>query len=160
MTKQIELTQGKFALVDDEDYDWLVQWNWYYDSGYAMRSAKGCHGTRRPKIRMHREIISVSRELSVDHINGNKLDNRRCNLRACTQSENKRNRGKSKNNTSGYKGVHFYSPKKPWTVSIRVNNKQIFLGNFADPVDAAKAYDRAAIKYHGEFAKLNFPKDE
>jgi hypothetical protein len=146
------------AIVDDEDYEWAkARQPWGLHSlGYAVRAPtwKGS------KFLMHRELLNVTEDYVVDHINGNKLDNRRENLRICTNAENSRNRVKSTLNTSGYKGVSYkkeknYIRKKPWNARIKVDYKEIYLGHFQTKEEAAKAYNEAAIKYFGEFAKLN-----
>lgn len=92
----------------------------------------------------------------VDHINGDTLDNRRSNLRLCTVSGNNHNRMKSKNNTSGYKGVSWLKQNQKWRAYIKVNSKDKHLGCYLDKEDAARAYDKAAKEYFGEFARLNF----
>lgn len=92
----------------------------------------------------------------VDHIDGNKLNNTRGNLRIASNAENKMNRDKQSNNTSGYKGVSFHKKYKKWRAIIGIQGKSIHLGYFSDAVEAAKAYDDSARKYHGEFARTNF----
>ena len=153
MTKQIELTQGKFALVDDDDFDWLSKWKWHYDTRYARRAG----AWRLGKIFMHREIARPG-EAVVDHINGNTLDNRKENLRVCEQAENIKNKKIQKNSTSGYKGVSIVKGKKKdkWTAMISISNQMTYLGTFCTPEDAARAYDNAAIENYGRFAKTNF----
>jgi hypothetical protein len=159
----IELSQGMRAMVDDEDYEWLSQWKWSYFKnarrpgvGYAMRSMEG---DNKKKIYMHRVITSAGLGQEVDHINGNKLDNRRCNLRIATRQENARNCPKARrvNNTSQYKGVHRVSETHGWRATIKADDGGIFLGTYQTERMAAIAYDRAALEYHGEFANLNFP---
>jgi hypothetical protein len=95
--------------------------------------------------------MDVPNNMVVDHINGNKLDNRRSNLRICTQAENQRNRGKQRNNVSGHKGVTWYARTSKWRVSIVLNKKHIHLGYFNLVSEAQKAYENAATEYHGEF---------
>ena len=152
--KLILLTQGKSAQVDDEDFEWLSQWKWYYDEGYAVRNSSGGHG-RRSLIQMHRVICNPPDKKEVDHIDRCSINNQRSNLRVCTKTENAWNTGSQKNNTSGYKGVCWN--KGRWQASIRVNGSRIHLGRFDDVKEAANSYDSAAIKYHGEFARINFP---
>jgi hypothetical protein len=152
--KTIKLTQGKSTLVDDEDFEWLNQWKWHYKNGYASRTfqinGKSYHS------RMHREIINPPENMFIDHIDHNTLNNCRSNLRICTSSENARNRKCT--NKSGYKGVVWDKNRKKWDAVIWNKNrrKKTFLGQFSDPIEAAKAYDNAAKKYYGEFAKTNF----
>lgn len=155
--KLIPLTQGKFAKVDDEDFEWLSQWKWYFTGYYAAREERGKDGKQRA-IRMHRVIADTPPELEVDHINGDKLDNRRVNLRNCVHYQNNFHQGMKKHNTSGYKGIIQINSEK-WVAKINVKGKQIYLGSYDDPKDAAKAYDIGAKQYHGEFASLNFPEE-
>lgn len=149
--KQIPLTKGKFALVDDEDFEWLNKYKWYYCLGYAKRA------THKPKkgFLMHREILNTPPKLLTDHIDGNKLNNQRNNLRICTQAENLQNSPKRKTNKSGYKGVCWFKPQQTWKTEITHNRKQIFLGYFKTKEEAALAYNNAAIKLHNKFANLN-----
>jgi hypothetical protein len=156
--KEISLTKGKLALVDDEDFEYLNQWKWYCSPfGYALRSQSRRLPGPRIAIKMHRVVCNTPEDMETDHINGNKLDNRRSNLRACTRSENQHNRNKLVGNTSGFKGVTWHIKSKKWASYIVVNNHQIYLGLFQDIIDAANAYDSSAKKYFGEFARLNFP---
>lgn len=107
-------------------------------------------------LRMHRIITNAPQDKQVDHINGNPLDNRKCNLRVCTQKENSRNREKRKEKTSSiYKGVCFHKRKHKWQASITLDGKLIHLGYFKTQNEAALIYNEAAKKYHGEFAKFN-----
>jgi hypothetical protein len=160
--KMIPLTQGKSAIVDDQDYEYLSQFKWHYHyNGYAIRQTSRRLPIKRTTVSMHREIMNPPDDMEIDHVNGNKLDNRRCNLRVCTSAENKYNRGVYFNNTSGMKGVTFNKKEKKYKVSIRIgNNKRLHLGYFIDLREAALAYNKAAKKYHGEFAKLNKVEDE
>jgi len=152
--KEIPLTQGKVALVDDEDFEWLNQWKWYFsDKGYAYRE-QSCH-----KVHMHTLILQTPPGLVCDHINRNRLDNRRCNLRTCYKGENSRNRGHNSNNTSGYKGVGWATHQKMWRARIMNNRKMIHLGYFKNQEDAAKAYDSASTKYFGDFSSKNFAQE-
>lgn len=152
--KMIPLTQGKFALVDDEDFEYLTQWKWCAvrsdTTFYAERGESGHH------IRMHADIMNNPKGMEVDHRNRNGLDNRRENLRVCTNQQNKMNRGRFSSNTSGFKGVSL-TDHGTYQARIQVNKKRINLGSFADATQAARAYDKAANQYFGEFAWLNFP---
>lgn len=153
--KEIPLTQGKVALINTEDYDYLNQFKWCaMYNGYAWYAVRNIpKNGKQTTIRMHREILKTPQDMDTDHINMNGLDNRRNNLRICTRSQNYMNRGKYKDNISGYKGVYWYNKK--WVAQIKVNAKQIYLGRFKDKEQAAEAYNKAAKKYHGEFARLN-----
>ena len=159
--KEIKLTQGKVAIVDDEDFEYLDQWKWYAkknprsDTYYAARSISFyVDGKRKQGTKyMHKEILDAPRGMEVDHENHNGLDNQKSNIRICTQSQNQRNRLKYKNNTRGYKGVS--SLRKYIVAQIFVDGKNKWLGYFKTPELAAKAYNKAAIKYFGEFAQLN-----
>lgn len=158
--RRIRLTQGKFAIVDSEDYARLIRYKWCavkcYNTFYAVRKNRGKNA--RGNIRMHRVIIGVDKGYSVDHINHNGIDNRRSNLRAATHAENLRNTlRRCSNESSRYRGVCWNKTNKKWRSNITVNFEQKHLGYFSDEISAAKAYDAAAKKYHCEFAVLNFP---
>jgi len=120
--KPIPLTQGKFALVDDEDYPNLIKYKWQYNNGYAKRGVN--------TIRMSRYILGVSLFQEVDHINRDKLDNRRKNLRIATRAENVRNVSKRKDTNNQYKGVHFLKNRNKWIARIQINKKRIHSGYF------------------------------
>jgi len=155
---RIKMTKGKFALVDDEDVEKVSRFKWYTleKDGLFYGNSTVYIPVRKKKLyQMHRVIMNAPKGLQVDHINGDRLDNRRSNLRLCTQSQNASNRGKNKNNTSGYKGVSWNKREKKWSARIRVNGKLYFLGNFIDIKYAAQAYNIAAKKYHKQFANGN-----
>ena len=157
MSKIIPLTQDKEAIVDDEDFVKLSTHKWFYAEGYAAR--KGGKWPHQTTIRMHNAVMDPPVGMEVDHIHGNKLDNRKSELRICTAQKNQCNKPKPKNNTSSYKGVTWKEDHHKWYTQIVVNHKHYFLGLFDDPLDAAKVYDQAARKYHGDFANTNFPKE-
>lgn len=148
--KAIQLTQGYTAQVDDSDFEWLSKHSWKYSEGYAIRY----DFANKKTIYMHRIIIDTPDGMHTDHITGDTLNNQRSNLRTCTNSQNQANRGLSKNNTSGFKGVS--RDGKKWRAVIMVGNKYIRLSCHDTPEQAARVYDEAAKKYFGEFAKLNF----
>jgi hypothetical protein len=148
--KGIPLNHGKFALVDDVDFDFLNERKWY-----AMRSASGKHYAMDSNgVLMHRYILSPGVQQEVDHINGNPLDNRRKNMRTCTRAENMRNRPVRKNNKSGFKGV--YKRGSRFRAYIGYDGKIKQIGTFDSAEEAAIARDKASLCYHGEFANLNF----
>jgi hypothetical protein len=151
MTKEIPLTQGKFAIVDDNDFEWINKWKWHYIKGYAVRTISSTF----KKIYMHREINKTPEGLYTDHIDQNKLNNTRSNLRTCNLQENDRNRKKQKNNTSGYKGVCYAKDRGKWRSRIKVNSVYFWIGNFNNAKDAAAAYNDKAKELFGEFACLN-----
>jgi hypothetical protein len=157
MSKIIPLTQGKEAIVDDEDFEYLNQWKWRYSGGrrpgYAITGESFKKGGR---FRMHRLIVNAPSNIDVDHINGNRLDNRRENLRFCNQSQNLANSKLQVNNTSGYKGVCWNKRIKKWHSQVGSRKNRKNLGEFNTAEEAAKAHDEAAKKLYGEFAKLNF----
>lgn len=153
--KQIPLTQGQFAMVDDDDYEILSKHKWYFTKqGYASRRDKTL--PNRALVMMHRVIIGVTGKTEVDHIDKNGLNNQRNNLRPCTKSQNQGNRKMDKRNKSGYKGV-FVMPDGRFRAEIRHNDKGIYIGIFDDAKEGGMAYDIKAIEIFGEFASLNFP---
>jgi hypothetical protein len=150
--REIPLTHGEVALVDDEDFEWLSKFSWRVvddprnNTLYAAASP----------ITMHRIILgSDGAEASlVDHENGNGLDNRRENLRMATASQNQGNRRLNRNSTSGYKGVSRRNGR--WTARIKMKGRSTYLGTWDTPEEAAEAYDSKAREYFGEFAHVNF----
>ncbi len=146
MSKLIPLSQNKFAIVNDEDFEWLNQWKWYALSGgykltyYAVRHLPQNHSKH---IHMHRLILDAPSGKLVDHINGNGLDNRRENLRLVTGSLNQHNRIKLNNNkTSKYKGVRWHKRDKKWIAQIVFNGKQKYLGSFDSEFEASLKYQK------------------
>lgn len=139
------------VIVSDSDFEWLSTLNWSSQkSGIVYTRIGGRH------VQMHRLIMDAPESLEVDHINGNRLDNRRENLRLCTSSQNKCNRGLRRDNTSGYKGVSWHKQRQKWSVRIKTPyGKYLSCGLFEDKREAALAYNKAALNFHGEFAHLN-----
>ena len=154
--KKIELTQGKFALVDDADYKYINQFKWCFkkdrnDKGYAVRKENG-------KItKMQFLILEKQDGLIIDHINMNGIDNRKENLRLCTKAENCQNRSIRKDSSSGYKGVFRTknSKKNPWRARVTNNGKRINLGVFPSKKEASMAYNEKAKELFGDFAAIN-----
>lgn len=156
--KRIKLTQNKNALVDDEDFDFLSQWKWTLRNGYAARSIYLGGGRKNQKsksIYMHRLVRKVPSTLEVDHINGNKLDNRKVNLRKVTSSQNKCNRPLQRNNSSGLRGVIWNKQRGKWMAQIKSKNQYHYLGLFTEKKDAALAYNKKAVEFFGNFARPN-----
>ena len=154
--RYIPLTRGLHAIVDAEDYEWLNQYKWSVQPSanaktfYAKRTYCG------RLVLMHREIMKPPRGMFVDHINGNGLDNRRCNLRICTPMQNSCNRSKQRNARHRFIGVRPCG-KDTYEAIVDHNGKRYREGPFRDEVEAAKARDRLARKLHGPYARLNFP---
>jgi len=158
MAKEIILTQGKVAIVDDSDFEYLNQFKWhvnkqgntYYVIRYKRTSLK-----KRVYESMHRLIMKPDKGFVIDHLDGNGLNNQRNNIRICTVSQNSMNRNKTVKNKSGFKGVIWWERNSTWKAEIRLNKKKIYLGYYENIIDAARAYNAAAQKYHGEFANIN-----
>ncbi len=155
----IKLTQGKYATVDDEDFEWLNSFKWYAAksgrSWYVVRES--CAGGKSQTLKMHRLLIFGCPE--VDHKNSNGLDNRKENLRAASKHENQRNQRKQIRPTgSRYKGVTWYKRGRSWGARIGNGKRgnRLWLGAFRTQTEAARAYDVAAKKLYGDFARPNF----
>jgi hypothetical protein len=154
--KKVKLTQGKVALVDDEDFERVNRFKWC-----ALKHRARWYAGRRDGNRtalMHRVIFgSLETHQQVDHINGDGLDNQRSNLRVCTSAQNRANSVMYRTNKSGYRGVSRHPSGLGWRACIKCNNKTRNLGRFEIPEQAAKRYDEEARRCFGEFARLNFP---
>jgi hypothetical protein len=157
----IELRDGTRVIVDEVDSAMVKKHAWTaHDKGggsvYISRHER--IGNRFKRHYLHREIVGAAGDQQVDHINGNTFDNRRCNLRICSPTQNAQNKGPLSRNKSGMKGVDFSADKsrnRPWRATIFVGGKKIFLGRFPTKEEAAAAYDRASLRHHGEFARTN-----
>lgn len=157
--RKIPLTQGKFALVDDADYEWLSQWKWcawknQAGNFYAIRNAPRTDGKRRT-IRMHQVIMGTLGKVLTDHRDGEGLNNQRHNLRTCTPCQNVRNQRKHRDGGSKYKGVHWDSARAQWAAKIYVDGRTVALGRYKSEEVAARAYDSKARECFGEFARVN-----
>jgi hypothetical protein len=152
--KSIKLTKGYETIVDDEDFEYLSQWKWFFAHGYAVRT-QNIYPDKAYQVRMHRIILGTPEGMDSDHINRNRLDNRRCNLRVATRSQNVANTFVEKQNKSGFKGVSWKKSNNKWCVQIRVKNKVYHIGLFVDIKEAAKAYNEVAKREFGDFAALN-----
>lgn len=156
---------GYTVLIDDEDWERVSKHKWSVSTG---------GGREKPYFRMHfyvgkeRKTLQLHRFLlgcvpndgkQVDHIDGNTFNNRKENLRLCNTHENNRNRGKPKNNTTGYKGVYVSDGDDRWRARVKYLGKSIQIGTYGSPKEAAIAYDKYVLKLHGEFARTNFPKE-
>lgn len=152
--KKVKLSRGKIAFIDDEDFDLVSQIRpWHCTTiGYAAHSR-----TSGSKVWMHRLIMGATKGVEVDHINGNKLDNRKSNLRLCSTDENRLNRRsyKTKVGSSKFKGVSFKKQSKKFVAQIQYEGAKVHIGYFTDETEAARAYNLKAAELFGKFAYLN-----
>lgn len=170
MTREIALTKGKVALVDDDDFDWLSAFAWkamkstrkhHPDTWYAARSTTLSHPRRWMCRYMHKEILGLAAGAKGAHINGNTLDNRRANLRPASESQNQANRiNRNPVTSSRFRGVTRHRQLNKWQAMICLDNERRYLGVFDDEEEAARAYDRKARELFGDFARPNFPEGE
>jgi len=152
--EQIPLSGGRYAIVDAEDFERINARHWHCSDGYAVRWVGT--GEQRKKFYMHHEVLGLAKR--ADHINGDTLDNRRENLRHCTQAENCRNRRKqTPASSSHFKGVSFHANTGKWQARVTLNGQQHYLGLFGTEVQAANAYDAKCSELHGAFARPNAP---
>ena len=150
----IPLSQGRVAIVDRINYDYLMQWKWCVTKGGGtFRTYYACRTESSRKISMHRQLLATPKGLQSDHINHNGLDNRRVNLRTCTVSANQQNQLPRLHGTSQHKGVSLH--RKSWVARIACYGKHGYLGAFRTEIEAAKAYNNAAKVLFGKFAYLN-----
>jgi hypothetical protein len=152
---KVPLTRGLFCIIDDADADLVGKNNWMANPnpyGYYARRIHEVAGVKE-YIYMHRVIAQASSGEEVDHIDGDRLNNRRSNLRLCSRKENNANRGASRSNTSGIKGVSWHRKDKRWVATTSVNNKTVYLGQSLTKEGAAEIYRLAVIRLHGEFAR-------
>lgn len=155
MTKEIPLTQGKVAIVDDHQYERVSQFKWNAQRKKGGKWYAGGH-VNGVKVYLHRFLTNAPAGMEVDHKNGNGLDCTDNNMRICTRTQNTHNSKKRSDNTSGYIGVSWSGNRKKWVAQIQVNNKSKWLGYFKNVIDAALTYDAAVRELHGDFAKPNF----
>jgi hypothetical protein len=156
--KTIPLTQGKFAIVDDEDFEYLNQWKWHavkMHNLYYAAHVNVAYGSKRENVFMHRLILKTPKGLFVDHRDRNGLNNQKDNLRNCTNQQNMQNRKISYKNKYGYKGIQLVKSGR-WIAHISVNGTNQHIGTYDTPEQAARAYDNKAVEIYGEFARTNF----
>lgn len=158
--KKIPLTQGKFALVDDEDFERINNFKWYANKSYTTNT---WYAERTPivngkkiNLRMHREILGITKkQIYVDHIDHDGLNNQKLNLRKCTASQNQANGSSARTSTSKYLGVSWDKSRGKWRASITKNWSFVRSARFDSEKDAAIAYNRWALEVHGQYANLN-----
>ncbi len=150
--RMIALTDGGYAYVDAADYEWLNQWRWHMCSdGYAGRWEKG------KRIYMHRQILEPPKGMVVDHVDGSRANNCRANIRVCTRAQNIHNKRKCTGSRSRFKCVYYSKKLGKWYSRCWFNGRDRRIGYFDTEIEAARAYDRQAVAWFGEFARLNFP---
>ena len=161
--KLLPLTKDKFALVDDDDYYWLSQWNWFAveikNIWYARRSKKKgvLRSNEKYEIYLHRIVMKCSNiNFVIDHLDKNGLNNQKENLRICTKSENNKHTSSHKNSSSQYLGVSYDKNRNKWSANLMNNGKRILFKRYNTEIEAAKAYDITAKTQFGVYANLNF----
>jgi hypothetical protein len=159
--RRLSLSQGLYTLVDAEEYDFLSQFPCHTHFSESNKPYACAATAEYKRVRLHKIILNLKYRQTADHINGDTLDNRRSNLRICTSKQNRWNRKKNRNNTSGYRGVYWHKRNKKWTTIICIEGVNKRLGQYNTAIEAAIAYDDAAIKHRDEeFRRLNFTNDE
>jgi hypothetical protein len=152
--KRIKLTQGKFAIIDDDDYEKVSKYKWHLDKGTSILYARSTIDGR--KIRLHRFVTDIKdKKLLVDHNDSDGLNCQKGNLTICNHSQNGANTRKIKSGSSRYKGVRWVKARSKWNARITVDKVVKHLGTFSDENDAGKAYNAAAVLAFGEFARIN-----
>ncbi len=156
----IPLTQGKFAIIDDEDFELVKGYKWSASKAshtfYAITGIYKPDGTK-TTIAMHRLLLDLKKGESCDHINHDGLDNRRCNIRKVSNQQNGMNRLKNKGCSCMFKGVCYYKQTKKWKAQIMIDGNPTHLGYFNTSLEGAFAYDKKAKELFGDYAYLNFP---
>lgn len=158
--KEIILTRGKVAIVDDEDFDQLSKWSWYTHISPNPNNFYAARGTminyKNKGHMMHRQILQLNdQNLVVDHIDGNGLNNQKSNLRICTRAQNMCNLKKRKNTSSRFKGVFWDKSRNKWSARANIEGKSLNIGRYENEIEAALAYNVTASFAHREFASLN-----
>lgn len=151
--------KGHEVLIDRDKVEKILPYTWYIQDRIKAKTryiatSMVVNGVRK-YVLLHRFLLNPDKTKVIDHINHNTLDNRLCNLRICTYSENNRNTTSRTNTSSKYLGVHLNKKSNMFSAKLRYNGTRLWLGSFKTEIEAAKAYNEAAIKYHGEFANLN-----
>lgn len=159
--RELQLTKGEVALVDDDDFYWLNQWRWHSiaikGKSYVFRSRKNNHLGLSSRAYLHRIVMRTEDpNLVVDHIDGNPFNNQKCNLRVCTKLENGKNVTSHKGSSSKFLGVSWDKQRKKWSAQLTHKGKVVYSQRFESEEDAARAYDSKARVFHGTFANLNF----